>query len=249
MAVEVRDAATVAIVRDDPELHVFMLRRNPRSEFVGGVYVFPGGAVDEADRHAELESICDGRSDDEASAVTGVDRGGLAYWVAAVRECFEEAGLLLARSNTGPGNGMVSFADPATAERFAHHRDAVNSGDLRLVELCRLEGLRLVVDDIHYFSHWITPEGPPRRYDTRFFLVAAPEEQEPLHDDKETVANIWVRPGDALARHKSGELDLILPTIKILEGLSAYDRSSELLAATAAGRFSVAQVPMGKPGR
>src|SRR5437763_1874708 len=76
--------------------HVFVLQRNMQSKFVGGAYLFPGGAVDEADRHADLEAISDGRSDDLASQLLGIDRGGLAYWVAAIRECFEEAGVLLA---------------------------------------------------------------------------------------------------------------------------------------------------------
>src|SRR6266566_5162902 len=104
------------LVRDERDgLHVFMLRRNLDSDFVGGAYVFPGGAVDDADRHADLEAVCDGRSDVNASALLDVDEGGLAYWVAAVRECFEEAGVLLAHAGDGH---VISFADPAVAERF-----------------------------------------------------------------------------------------------------------------------------------
>ena len=97
--VQVRDAATVMLVRDAADgggMEVFMLRRNLNSDFVGGAYVFPGGAVDEADRHSDLERICTGRTDAAASEQLGIDSGGLAYWVAAVRECFEEAGVLLA---------------------------------------------------------------------------------------------------------------------------------------------------------
>ncbi len=213
------------------QLEVFMLRRNLQSDFVGGAYVFPGGAVDEADRHADLEAVCEGRSDDQASAHLGVDSGGLAFWVAAIRECFEEAGVLLA---AGPDGKVVSFADEEVATRFERHRAEIDSGALRLVELCRLETLRLAVDGIHYFSHWITPVGPPRRYDTRFFVTAAPPEQVPLHDDRETIANLWVRPADALDRHRAGELDLILPTIKNLEAISRFGRSADLLDAAAA---------------
>ena len=229
----VRDAATVMLVRDvDDGMEVFMLRRNLSSDFVGGAYVFPGGAVDEADRHTDLEAVCRGRSDDQASEMLGVDRGGLAYWVAAIRESFEEAGVLLAtREDTGD---VISFADREVAERFVSHRAAVDSGELRLVDLCVREHLQLDVGAIHYFSHWITPVGPPRRYDTRFFVAAAPPEQVPLHDDRETIANLWVRPGDALARHERGELDLIFPTIKNLEAIGRFDRSADLLAAAAA---------------
>jgi 8-oxo-dGTP pyrophosphatase MutT (NUDIX family) len=235
--IEVRDAATVMLVRDrdhgdgESQLEVFMLRRNLQSDFVGGAYVFPGGAVDEADRHADLEAVCLGRSDDLASAHLGVDRGGLAFWVAAIRECFEEAGVLLAVDADGK---VVSFADTEVATRFEAHRAAVDAGDLRLVDLCRIESLQLAVGGIHYFSHWITPVGPPRRYDTRFFVTAAPPEQVPLHDDRETIANLWVRPADALERHRAGELDLILPTIKNLEAIARFARSQDLLDAAAA---------------
>jgi len=229
----VRDAATVMLVRDgdDGRMEVFMLRRNLNSDFVGGAYVFPGGAVDEADRHADLEAVCEGRSDDQASAMLGVGGGGLAFWVAAIRECFEEAGVLLA---SGPDDEMISFADPDIARRFDGHRRAVDSGERRLAEVCELEKLRLAVDRIHYFSHWITPVGPPRRYDTRFFVTAAPPEQVPLHDDRETIANLWVNPAEALRRHQAGELDLIFPTIKNLEAIARFEKSADLLDAAAA---------------
>lgn len=233
----VRDAATVMLVRDRPADHpqggmeVFMLRRNLNSDFVGGAYVFPGGAVDEADRHADLETVCEGRSDDQASVMLGVDRGGLAYWVAAIRECFEEAGVLLAYDEHG---NVISFKDPEIAERFNLHRKSVDNGDVRLLEVCEREGLRLAVDQIHYFSHWITPVGPPRRYDTRFFVCAAPPEQVPLHDDRETIANTWIGPQEALDRHAAGEFEIIFPTIKNLAAIARFDRSADLLAAAAA---------------
>ncbi|HZU72077.1 MAG TPA: hypothetical protein VE990_04830 [Acidimicrobiales bacterium] len=228
----VRDAATVMLVRDtDDGMEVFMLRRNLNSDFVGGAYVFPGGAVDEADRHADLSAVCRGRTDAEASQVLGVDEGGLAYWVAAIRESFEEAGVLLAYD---PAGEILSLADPEVEARYVEHRRRVDIGELRLVDLCRAEDLHLAVDRIHYFSHWITPEGPPRRYDTRFFVAAAPAEQEPLHDNREAIAKLWVRPHDALERHSRGELDMIFPTIRNLEAIGRFERSADLLAAAAA---------------
>jgi 8-oxo-dGTP pyrophosphatase MutT (NUDIX family) len=231
--VRVRDAATVLLVRDgEAGMEVFMLRRNLSSVFVGGAYVFPGGGVDEADRHADLEAICDGRSDDQASNLLGIDQGGLAYWVAAVRECFEEAGVLLAHAGDGH---VISFADPTVAERFRRHREAVDSGQQSLIEVCRAEGLHIAAGQIHYFSHWITPIGAPRRYDTRFFVAAAPPEQEPLHDDRETIANLWVRPQQALEQERAGELEMIFPTIRSLEAIAPFERSADLLAAVAGG--------------
>lgn len=219
------------LVRDGADgLEVFMLRRNLASDFVGGAYVFPGGAVDEADRHSDLEAVCEGRTDTEASSLLGLDppMGGLAYWVAAVRESFEEAGVLLAYDDQGE---IVDLREPDEAARFAAHRSAVDSGALRLVEICTEERLRLAVDGMHYFSHWITPVGPPRRYDTRFFVARAPVGQEPLHDDRETIANVWIAPAEALARHQRDEFELIFPTIRNLEAIARFETVDELLDA------------------
>lgn len=230
--VPLRDAATVMLVRDGRAgLEVFMLRRNLNSDFVGGAYVFPGGAVDDHDRHTDLDPVCEGRNDADASAQLGIERGGLAFWVAAIRECFEEAGVLLARDGDGR---TVTFADPEVDARFSVHRRAVDSGERRLVEICQDEGLQLAVDTIYYFSHWITPEGAPRRYDTRFFVTEAPDGQVPLHDDRETIANVWIRPAEALERFAAGEFDLIFPTMRSLEALARFDTADEVLAAAAA---------------
>ncbi len=242
----VRDAATVMLMRDRPGgdgIDVFMLRRNLTSAFVAGAHVFPGGAVDECDRVVGLEAVCRGRSDREASARLGVERGGLAFWVAAIRECFEEAGILLA-CPVG-SDAAVSFAHPEAAERFARHRRLVAGGERDLVELCRLEGLELAVDAIHYLSHWVTPEGPPRRYDTRFFVAAAPPEQDALHDEGETIGSVWLRPEEALARHRAGQMELVLPTIKNLVTISAFTRCADVLAAAEAlGEVPVMQARM-----
>lgn len=226
--VELRDAATVLILRDGPTgLEVFMLRRNLNSDFVGGAYVFPGGAVDPADRHVDLEPVCEGRTDADASRRLGIGSGGLAFWVAAIRESFEEAGVLLAYDL----DGVVDLDDAESSARWGHHRQQVDTGQLTMVDLCRLEGLRLAVDGMHYFSHWITPEGAPRRYDTRFFLAAAPENQTPLHDDHEVIANEWLRPADAIARAESGELTMMPPTIASLKAISRFDTAAAALDA------------------
>lgn len=226
-----RDAATVMLVRDEVGgggLEVFMMRRNLNSDFVGGAYVFPGGAVDDHDRHANLEPICIGRTDAQASELLGIDSGGLAFWVAAIRETFEEAGVLLAYDADGR---VVDWTDPVVEARFAEHRRAVDSGERRLVEVCAEEGLHLAVDAMHYFSHWITPEGPPRRYDTRFFVARAPEGHTYLHDDGETIASCWMHPQDALDQHARGDFEMIFPTIRNLEAIARFDAADDLLAA------------------
>ena len=227
--VPIRQAATVMLVRDrDDGLEVFMLRRTLDAVFAGGMYVFPGGRLDDADRAADVHELCDGLTDEDASGVLGVPSGGLAFWVAAIRECFEEAGVLLARTTDG---SAVSFHDGTSAERFTGHRHAVHDGTLALVDLCRTERLRLITDAIRYVSHWITPVGERRRFDTRFLLARAPQAQEPLHDDSETIASLWVRPADALERFRAGELAMIAPTIANLEFLVPHATADDALRA------------------
>ncbi|HTZ09954.1 MAG TPA: hypothetical protein VMB72_12830 [Acidimicrobiales bacterium] len=239
--VPARDAATIMLVRDgdtapEPSLEVCMLRRHLDSDFVGGAYVFPGGKVDDEDRGAAAEAVCAARSDEEASALLGVASGGLAFWVAALRECFEEAGVLLAYgpSPGGAGPGLPVGTDDASRRRLAELRRALNDGEVGFLDACRAAGLRLATDQVLYFSHWITPEPAPKRYDTRFFVAALPPGQVPVHDDRETVDTVWVRPADALARAEAGEFDLIFPTMKNLEAIGRFSTSAELLGAAAA---------------
>jgi len=225
----VRPAATVMLVRDGagaPEpLEVLMVRRSLKSEFVSGAYVFPGGGLDPSDG-AGAETYCTGRTDATASALLGIDDGGLAYWVAALRESFEEAGILLAYRADGT---LLSLGDPDEERRFVEHRRAMNAGELSMAELCERESLTLACDRVFYFAHWITPEGPPRRYDTRFFLAPAPPEQAPVHDAAETIASMWVRPGEALARHEAKEIELVLPTMRNLRAIGRFPTCAALL--------------------
>lgn len=227
--VPLRPASTVMLVRDAPsDIEVFMLQRTTQAAFASGMYVFPGGRVDDADGAAELDELCDGLSDAEASDLLRIPRGGLAYWVAAIRECFEEAGVLLARDERG---SFVSLSDEQSQGRFAVARHEVHDGALSLAQLCRRENLRLAVDAIRYVSHWITPVGEKRRFDTRFFVAVAPPSQEPLHDDKETIASLWVAPTQALTMARRGELAMIPPTIANLEFLAPYRDSVQAVDA------------------
>jgi 8-oxo-dGTP pyrophosphatase MutT (NUDIX family) len=231
-AVTPREAATVMLVRDDPELEVFMLRRNLEAVFMGGAYVFPGGAVDPADRAPELLARCHGRDDAGASAALGVASGGLGFWVAAVREAFEEAGVLLARSTA---TGLpVDLGDSARAARLDVARRDVHSGDRAFIDVVRDEDVLLDAGALRLFSHWITPTMSPRRYDTWFFLAAAPDGHAYVHDDGETVASMWIRPADGLDRAARGELDLILPTVRNLEQLARFRTARDILDAVSA---------------
>ena len=238
MTVTVRDAATVMLIRDArdeadrPAIEVCMLRRNLASEFVAGAYVFPGGSVDPDDRGPMAEALCRGRTDAEASALLGVESGGLAFWVAALRECFEEAGVLVAQRHEDAERGdgtLLDTSDRVVARRFAAHRSAVNDQRTRLLDVCREEGLVLAADTVHYVSHWITPELAPKRFDTRFFVTAAPPGQVAHHDEAETIASIWVRPDNALARYAAGEIELLPPTIANLESLAPFRSTREVM--------------------
>jgi 8-oxo-dGTP pyrophosphatase MutT (NUDIX family) len=229
-AVTIREAATLMLVRDDPDLHVFMLRRNADSVFVGGASVFPGGAVDATDREPALLARCHGRTDAEASTQLGVVRGGLRFWVAAIRESFEEAGVLTARAAaTGK---PVDVGDPASGQRLEAARRALNRGGGRFLDVVLAEDLMLDVGALHVFSHWVTPPGAPRRYDTWFFLAAAPEGHTYLHDDREAVASEWVRPAEALAGAQRGERQLIFPTMRSLAALARFETAGALVDAT-----------------
>jgi 8-oxo-dGTP pyrophosphatase MutT (NUDIX family) len=231
-----RPAATVMLVRDrDAGFEVLMLQRNLNSDFVGGAYVFPGGGVDSGDANVD---VGDGSLDDAAaSARLGLASGGLAYYVACLRELFEEAGVLLAVDSAGQS---VQFDDDGRL-RFAEHRRRVNAKDARFVDVLASEDLRADLRALEYIAHWVTPVGPPRRYDTRFFVARAPEGQIAAHDAGETVADVWVRPHDALARHDAGELEMIFPTIKNLE-LVADCADADAVLAFARNRRDIPKV-------
>lgn len=223
--VPIKPAATVMMVRDvgagdAAGIEVFMLRRTARASFGAGMYVFPGGRVDDVDHADEIAPFCEGLTDADASAQLGIESGGLAYWVASIRECFEEAGVLLGERRDG-----------APLDVDGAERHAVHDGELSMVELAERHGLVLDLSTTHYVDHWITPMGENRRFDTRFFVTLAPSGQEGIHDDKETVESLWVRPDAALDMHAAGELMMMPPTLYNLRFLADHDSAERVLAA------------------
>ena len=221
-----RPAATVILARDtDHGIEVFMMQRTTEVVFAKGMHVFPGGAIDPTDHHAEIASLCVGLSDDQASQMLGIERGGLAYWIAAIRECFEEAGLMLGYRHE---DELVRLDGPE-AVRLAELRTALSENKLTFVDVLKAEQFRVATDKIAYYSHWITQAGRPKRYDTRFFVAQAPAAQTAKQDDYETVGHRWVRPAEAIEKSRLGEIDLMFPTIKTLESLSRFATVQELL--------------------
>ncbi len=177
-----------------------MLRRTTAAAFASGMYVFPGGKVDTADGD-----------------------GDEAFVIAAIRECYEEAGVLLATDAAGY---MATDGHPALA-----HRQAVYDGAIDLRALCAEHGLRPAADHLVWLSRWVTPSGEAaRRFDTRFFVAMAPAGQTSHHDDNETVASEWVRPLDALRRQQAGELSMMPPTVRSLEFLADCRDAAQALA-------------------
>ena len=169
-------AATVLLVRDskDEGIEVFLVERASKANF-GGAFVFPGGKVDPEDGLDHMEAITTGSSDQELSNILGEDKGGLAYWVACIRECFEEAGILIAYRDDG------SPFDPSDIEerqRFVDYRNRLNAGEAVLEQMCQTEKLTLATERLAYLAHWITPKIEKRRYTTRFFIAISPSGQE-----------------------------------------------------------------------
>jgi len=229
-----RPAATVMLLREGaggPE--VLLVERAASTPFVPGAHVFPGGAVDPGDiaHDAEHDDVVVGRSAEEASTLLGVERGGRAHFLTAVRECVEEAGVVLAVDEHG---GEVDARHPLFAE-LAEVRAALEAGTEGLVDVYRRHRLRVPLHRLAYVARWITPEPSPRRYDARFFAAAMPAGQEALPDGWEAVAAGWWRPADALSDWQAGRIDLIEPTIASLELLARFASVGEAMAALESG--------------
>ena len=226
-----RPAATLVVVRDGSAgVEVLLSRRAERGDHNSGAWVFPGGIVEAAD--GDAHAVCAGLDDAEASRRLGVPAGGLDYFIAAVRECFEESGLLFAATPTVQEDGIG--IDAATSARLAPWRGRLHRGEATLAALCEPEGLRLAVDELVYLSHWLTPLGRPKRFDTRFFVARVPQGQTASHDGAELVEQMWIAPAEALA--KSATLKLLTPTQKTLETLARFSDVKSLLAWAAAPR-------------
>jgi 8-oxo-dGTP pyrophosphatase MutT (NUDIX family) len=216
-----RPASTVVILRDGPDgIEVFMVVRHHEIDFASGALVFPGGKVDADDASEAWSGLA-------ATAPASPNRS---FLVAAGRETFEEAGLVLARRQ-----GSAELIDAADADRLvALHRAPLLKGEVSFVDIVRNEGLRLALDMLVPFAHWITPEPLPKRFDTHFFLVAAPVSQLGAHDGSESVEGLWITPSQALAEAQAGRRTLVFATRMNLTKLARYRSVSEAVAATRA---------------
>lgn len=216
--VPIRHATTVVIVRDDPQFEVLMVQRTSRVAFGPSAWVFPGGRVDPEDA-IDSDDVITGLTDAEASALLDIETGGLAWWIAGIRETVEESGLLLVDSTSEPSTASIGAV-----------RQAVHEDSSRLVPALREHGLRVDLGAMHEVARFVTPVGPPRRFDTRFLLACAPPDQPISPDHGEIVATRWVQPEEALSMWRGDEFPLMSVTVRILACLGRYESAEAVLA-------------------
>jgi 8-oxo-dGTP pyrophosphatase MutT (NUDIX family) len=227
---EPRHASTVVLLRDAadggaPGIEAYLLRRQKTMAFAAGMYVFPGGSVDPRDESLPDEAWVGPRPETWAPLLNADEALAKALVCAAVRETFEESGVLLA----GRSGGEV-VAD-TTGEDWEADRLALVDRTLSFAAMLDRRGLALRADLLRPWAHWITPEVEPKRFDTRFFVAALPAGQRTRDVGGEADRVVWQRPADALAAADRGELGMLPPTAFTLNELSAYDDLAAVLAA------------------
>jgi len=233
--VKPRDASTILLLRDAkaaPEVEVFMMVRHYEIDFNSGALVFPGGSVDKNDKEIiERPELYTGGE--------GLDAAALSFRIAAIRETFEESGILLARPK-----GSKALVDAKRASEIeAAHRADLNDGKITFLQVLTDNGMVLALDELVPYAHWITPEGMPKRFDTWFFLAAAPPDQLGAHDGKESTDSIWVSPREAIAGGESGRFKLPFPTTRNLIKLGKQGSVTDALA-DSRGRDVVTVMPV-----
>ncbi len=234
MAAIPRDAATLILMRNGDRastgIEILLVRRHARSAFMPGAYVFPGGALEAADYTLQAERICHGLSFAQAQDIiagTSPPEKALGFFVAAIRETFEEAGILLAYRETP---NVIALSDDEEA-RFAGYRRQVSKDPFSFATVIEREGLKLAAENLFYFAHWITPEISPIRYDARFFVSAAPSNQAVLCDALETTEHVWISAQEAL-KEQRGDFWLPPPTLASISLLARFPNVDEVIAWT-----------------
>jgi 8-oxo-dGTP pyrophosphatase MutT (NUDIX family) len=206
-------AATLVLLRDRAAggFDILLMQRHAKSKFAAGDFVFPGGKLTREDNPPDAIRWCTGLDAQSAAKTLGLQDTelALAHWIGVIRETFEEVGVLLA-------TGVDGGAPRVPADRLRQCRSACQTDNRAFWELVKGENLRLATDRLVYFAHWITPDGNPLRFDTRFFAAPMPPEQTPTGDDKEVTDLRWLAPDEALDAQKRGEISLRNPTIRNL---------------------------------
>ena len=226
--VPAKPAATIALLRDSPSrMEVLLLKRDRNASFVPGAYVFPGGRVDPADWTKQTLASVDGLTTETAATrlgLVGTSPPAIAYYIAALREAFEETGILV-------GVGSNAQAPPTAAENVEVEvlRKGLMEGSVSFNEALENLSCRIDGSSIEYLAHWITPEREPCRFDTRFFAARVQTDAEPIFDPREMTEARWLSPKEALARNQGGPLPMIFPTIDTLQRLADYTTVGDAL--------------------
>jgi len=225
-----KNASTVILVRQDDggQFEVFLTRRPTDMDFLAGFYVFPGGSVEEEDCSEQVLTRCRGLSAKEAQAILGDHLSAelsLGHWVAAIRELFEETGVLLCVAESGD---LLDMRKGALKKRLDEKRAALVKAALGFSSLLGSEKLYCDLSRPVYFSHRVTPEKYAVRYDTRFYLAKLPASQIPLFSSEEVMESLWIKPEEVLRRHEKSDLPLMPPTVIALRTLAALDSWQKL---------------------
>jgi 8-oxo-dGTP pyrophosphatase MutT (NUDIX family) len=224
-----KPAATVLLVRSVPSggFEVFLTRRPDEMPFLGGMYCYPGGRVVEEDRSPRLLERSTGLTPAQARKIVGAQyspREAMSFWIAAVREVFEEVGVLFAREQSG-----APLVTNSGSHRLAEKHAALLSKSLSFVQLLESEGLVCDLASLGYFSHWQTPSHVPIRFATRFFIASLPNGQAPLSTSYEVAHSVWLTPDSAIQRFRHGELPMIFPTFAGLRTLADFETLDSVL--------------------
>jgi 8-oxo-dGTP pyrophosphatase MutT (NUDIX family) len=213
-------SATIVMLRDSDRRPEILLVKRKAGDAFGESYTFPGGVVDADESNAH--SFCQGLSADDANEILNVTDGGLDFYSAAIRELFEETGLLLAREQQGRW--------PTDNQQLQILRAAIIQGQLSWSDFLQRQGLRIACDAMHYFAHWVTPMQLPKRWSTRFFLAEAPTGQDARHDGAELTDSRWLTAAIAIEHGRDGSMKIPHPTYKtlwVLGGLNSVDAALE----------------------
>ena len=215
----VRDASTVVLLRDGSGLETYLMRRAATMAFAAGMYVFPGGRIDEADCDIDLSWVGEPL---DAGRMTAGERQARGLIVGAVREVFEETGVLLAIDDSG--------RFPAEDAAWEEDRAAVAESSPALAEVLARRGLRIDPGALPLWTHWVTPEVESKRYDVRFFVAAVPPGQHARDVSGEADQVLWTSPGAALGDYSRGQLPMLPPTVATLADLAALPDVASVLA-------------------
>jgi 8-oxo-dGTP pyrophosphatase MutT (NUDIX family) len=228
-----KKASTVVLVRpsDDGKFDVLMTQRPKWMDVLGGFYVFPGGILEQDDWSSQMLRRCRGLTPAEAQGILSHALNpelSLGHWITAIRELYEESGVLLGVTESGAAPDMI---DEELKRKLEEKRKELVQGTTSLHSVLRAQGLYCDVARLIYFMHRVTPEGNPMRFDTRFYLAALPKNQSALVKSEEVAASVWLTPGKALDGSARKELPIIRPTRIVLESLADFDSWGSLTKA------------------